>query len=103
MARPSDGDRQLIDRAFLFSNHGVDHCEIFGNARAIESVFANRKQLHGIATGKYSVRYSVGRGCGVGRGRGVGRGLDGAAARPDNCVIPVSNKSVLAPVTGSIE
>ena len=38
----------------------------------------------------------------VGVGVGVGVGLVGAAARPANCAIPVLNKSVLAPVVGSI-
>src|SRR6266511_461913 len=49
-----------------------------------------------------TVGVGVGVGDGVAVGVGVGVGLAGAAARPDNCVIPVSNKSVLAPVTGSI-
>jgi hypothetical protein len=44
---------------------------------------------------------AVGVGVGVGVGDGVGDA--GAAAKPDNCAIPVLNKSVLAPVTGSIE
>ena len=39
----------------------------------------------------------------VGVGVGVGVTPAGAAARPDNCAIPVLNNSVLAPVTGSIE
>jgi len=38
----------------------------------------------------------------VGVAVGVGVGDAGAAARPDNCAIPVLNKSVLAPVKGSI-
>jgi hypothetical protein len=42
-------------------------------------------------------------GVAVGVGVGVGVGLAGAAAKPDNCVIPVLNNSVLAPVIGSIE
>jgi hypothetical protein len=45
----------------------------------------------------------VGVAVGVGLGVGVGVGDAGAAAKPDNCAIPVLNKSVLAPVTGSIE
>jgi hypothetical protein len=35
-------------------------------------------------------------------GVGVGVWDAGAAARPDNCAIPVLNKSVLVPVMGSI-
>ena len=42
-------------------------------------------------------------GVGVAVGVGVGVGEAGAAARPDNCAIAVLNRSVLAPVTGSIE
>lgn len=45
----------------------------------------------------------VGVGVAVGVGVGVGLGAAGAAARPEKCGIPVLNKSVLAPVTGSIE
>ena len=39
----------------------------------------------------------------VGVAVGVGVGDAGAAAKPDNCRIPVLNNSVLIPVTGSIE
>jgi hypothetical protein len=49
------------------------------------------------------VAVGVGDGVTDGVGVGVGVGLAGAAAKPDNCAMPVLNKSVLAPVTGSIE
>ena len=39
----------------------------------------------------------------VGVGVGVGVPPPGAAAKPDNCAIPVLNKSVFVPMMGSIE
>ena len=54
----------------------------------------------GVAVG---VAVGVGVTVGVAVGVGVGVGDAGAAAKPDNCGIPVLNKSVLVPVTGSIE
>ena len=50
-----------------------------------------------------AVGVTVGVGVALGEAVGVGVGDAGAAARPDNCAIPVLNKSVLAPLTGSIE
>ena len=54
----------------------------------------------GVAVG---VAVGIGVAVGVAVGVGVGVGDAGAAARPDSCAIPVLNKSVLVPVTGSIE
>jgi len=58
----------------------------------------------GVAVGvALGVGVAVGVAVGVGLGVGVGVGDAGDAAKPDNCKISVLNKSVLVPVTGSIE
>ena len=54
----------------------------------------------GVAVG---VALGVGVAVGVAVGVGLGVGDAGAPAKPDNCKIAVLNKSVLEPVTGSIE
>jgi hypothetical protein len=57
----------------------------------------------GVAVGvTVGVVVGVGVAVGVAVGVGVGVGDAGAAARPDSCAIPVLNKSVLVPVTGSM-